>query len=151
EGDTATMAGGSYLVQFSGTATVTVRSRNVDWWVNGADLHSSTLQAGQGYDPHTNTTTATMVVAPGYAGLDMSFTDTHRDPNSSPADHGDGITDLYVMQPSTLGGNTPLPVGTLFTPAALDMVAQYTTLRCVNVTDTNWNLTSDWSDRTHVS
>ena len=62
-----------------------------------------------------------------------------------------GITNLYVMQPSTLGGNTPLPVGTLFTPSALSMFAQYTVLRLMGLDDTNGNLTSNWSDRTLVS
>ena len=45
-------------------------SADVDWWVDGTDLHSTTLQAGQGYNPVTNTTTATMVVPPnGFAVL----------------------------------------------------------------------------------
>ena len=83
EGDTTTEAGGSYLVQFTGMATVTDWAQNVDWWVNGTDLHSSTLQAGQGYNPSTNTTTATMVVSPGAnAGFFLTFTNTSRDPNS---------------------------------------------------------------------
>ena len=62
EGDPSTEIGGSYLVQFSGMATVTETPQTVDWWVNGVNLQSSALQAGQGYNPTTNTTTATMVV-----------------------------------------------------------------------------------------
>ena len=85
EGDTTTEAGGSYLVQFTGMATVTDWPQTVDWWVNGTDLHSSTLQAGQGYNPSTNTTTATMVVSPSpVAGFYMTFTNTSRNPNSAP-------------------------------------------------------------------
>ena len=81
---------GSYLVQFTGMATVTDWPQNVDWWVNGTDLHSSTLQAGQGYNPSTNTTTATMVVSPGAnAGFYMTFTNTSRNPNSAPGHHRD--------------------------------------------------------------
>ncbi len=226
EGDTATEAGGSYLVQFTGMATVSDWPQNVDWWVNGTDLHSGTLQAGQGYKPATNTTTATMVVSPGAnAGFYMTFTNTSRNSNppqditaiSDPGDvvtvtvpsvHGfaqnqevtvtgftgsaakykgtfvitsvniknntftytdtnsytglptnvsggtalvnpqNGITNLYVMQPTTLGGNTPSPIGTLFTPSALSMAAQYTVLRLVGLEGTNGNLTSDWADRT---
>ncbi|MGP0070292.1 MAG: PA14 domain-containing protein [Isosphaeraceae bacterium] len=227
EGDTNTALGGSYLVQFSGMATVTNWPQNVDWVVNGTDLHSNTLQAGEGYDPSTNTTTATMVVPPSlYDGFYLSFTNTSRNPDSalditgirepsgivtvavpsvegidvnqevtiagftgsaanyngtyvvtsvnssnntftytgsswsgptSPSggtalvDPENGITNLYVMQPSTPGGSVPLPVGTLFTPAALSMAAQYTTLRLVTVSDTNGNLTSNWADRTLVS
>ena len=229
EGDTTTEAGGSYLVQFNGMATVfNSGGQSVDWWVNGTNLNSATLQAGQGYNPITNTTTATMVVSPsGNAGFYMNFTNTSRssesptaitainDPNATvtvtvgsvagmaqnqkvtiagftgssapyngtyvitsvnpsnntftftapnymilPAnatggtalvDRENGITNLYVMQPSTLGGNTPLAVGTLFTPAALSMVSQYTVLRFMDLNDTNGNLTSTWSDRTLVS
>ena len=62
--DAATNLGGSYSVQFSGMATVNVSGRSVDWVVNGVDLHSSQLTAGQGYNPATNTTTATMVASP---------------------------------------------------------------------------------------
>ena len=84
EGDTTTEAGGSYLVQFTGMATVTDWPQNVDWWVNGTDLHSGTLQAGQGYNPSTNTTTATMVVSPGAnAGFYLTFTNTSRNSNSA--------------------------------------------------------------------
>jgi hypothetical protein len=228
EGGTITSLGGSYLVQFTGMATVSDWGQNVDWWVNGTNLNSSILQAGEGYNPSTNTTTATMVVSPssGSPGFYLSFTNTSRDPNSPlditaisetggtvtvsvpsvadiaanqlvtiagftgsavnydgtfaitsvntanntftykdthsglPANPSggtalvnpqNGITNLYVMQPSTEGGSTPLPVGTLFTPSALNMLAQYTTLRFMDLNATNGNLTSDWSDRTLVS
>src|SRR5271157_440592 len=225
EGDTTTEAGGSYLVQFNGEATVTNWPQNVDWLINGTDLHSSTLQVGQGYNSSTNTTTATMVVPPSTdAGFYMTFTNTSRNspspfgitaiseagntvtvaisslngittnqtvtiagftgsaanyngtfaitsvdsssntftytnsqsslptnPNGGTALVHTGIRNLYVMQPSTLGGSTPLPVGTLFTPSAISMFAQYTALRLMDLNDTNGNLTSNWSDRTLVS
>jgi len=151
EGDSNIEAGGSYLVQFNGEATVTNWPENVDWLVNGTDLHSSTLQVGQGYNSSTNTTTATMVVTPSAnASFYMSFTNTSRNPNL-PGNIGNGITNLYVMQPSTLGGSTPLPVGTLFTPSAISMFDQYTVLRFMDLNDTNGNLTSNWYDRTLVS
>ncbi len=86
EGDTNTQIGGAYLVQFTGMATVIDLRQSVDWWVNGTDLHSSTLQAGQGYNPKTNTTSATMVVSPNAsAGFLMTFTNTSRASNSSRA------------------------------------------------------------------
>ena len=228
EGDRATDLGGSYLVQFNGTATVNynIGSADADWWVNGVDLHSRILQAGQGYDPATNTTTATMVVQPnGFAIMYLTFTNTCRDPDAlsdvtsisetgttvtvslpsvagiapdqtatisglagdsagyngsflvtgvNPQDNtftftdtnpylpfgfsggsarfaGNGLTDLYVMQPTTEGGSTPLPVGTLFTPSALGMAGQVTTLRLMGLESVNANLTSNWSDRTLVS
>ena len=229
EGDTNIEAGGSYLVQFTGMATVVDWPETVDWWVNGVDLHTSVLQAGEGYDPSSNTTTATMVVSPSPdAGLYMTFTNTSRNPSAPLAITGiaessgrytatvsvssvagiaqnqlvtiggftgsatgyngtyvitsvnalnntftyttqsglptnpsggtavvnpqNGITNLYVMQPSTLGGNTPLPAGTLFVPAALSMYAQYPVLRIGGLSSaTGGNLTSNWADRTLVS
>ena len=69
----------------------------------------------------------------------FTYTDSNTDLPTNPSggtalvNPENGITNLYVMQPSTLGGNTPLPVGTLFTPAALSMVAQYTTLRFMDL------------------
>jgi hypothetical protein len=152
EGDTTTEAGGSYLVQFNGEATVTNWPQNVDWLVNGTDLHSSTLQVGQGYNSRTNTTTATMVVTPSAnAGFYMSFTNTSRNPNL-PGNIGNGITNLYVMQPSSLGGSTPIPVGTLFTPSAISMFEQYAVLRAsTGLDEANGSLASSWSDRTLVS
>ena len=62
----------------------------------------------------------------------------------------DGITNLYVMQPSTPGGSSPLPVGTLFTPATTSMLAQYSVLRFMALDDVNSDITN-WSDWTTVS
>ena len=77
----------------------------------------------------------------------MTFTDTSRDGKVSSPEHN-GITNLYVMQPTTLGGSTDPQPGTLFTNAALAMAAQYDTLRLMGFTDTNGSLVSNWSDRT---
>jgi hypothetical protein len=224
EGDTSQQNGGAYLVQFNGLATVSYNNgwAGADWLVNGVDLHSPILQAGQGYDSATNTTTATMVIPPNpFQDMYITFANTRRDPGASSditsisevgttvtvslpsvagivpdqtatisglagyngsflvtgvnpqantftftsansdlpsglsggsaSFAGNGITNLYVMQPSTQGGSTPLPVGTLFTPAALAMASQFSTLRLMGLEDTNANLTSDWSDRTLVS
>ncbi len=220
EGDTTTEVGGSYVVQFTGMATVDNWTHNVDWVVNGVDLHSAELPEGAGYNPASNTTTATMIVPPSTeAGFYMIFNDTCRDPNpvtvgaisesgttvtvslpsvagftasqrvmlsglTGSAAHYDGvftitgvnssnntltytdsssglpattnvgtaidlpangITNLYLMQPSTLGGNTPLPVGTLFTPAALKLAASYSVLRTMDLSGTNGNQDSNWS------
>jgi hypothetical protein len=98
EGDTNTEAGGSYLVQFTGMATVSDWPQAVDWVVNGTDLHSSTLQAGQGFNSATDTTTATMVVSPGaVAGFYLTFTNTDRTANTPRTikainDPGDNVT-----------------------------------------------------------
>ena len=55
-----------------------------DWVVNGTDLGSPTLQAGQGYNSRTNTTTATLIIPAGsHAGFLLSFTNTDRSPGTS--------------------------------------------------------------------
>ena len=62
-----------------------------------------------------------MVVSPGsYNGFWLTFTNTSREGNISNPQH-DGITNLYVMQPTTLGGSTDPQPGTLFTNAGLGM------------------------------
>jgi hypothetical protein len=149
EGDITVRSGGSYLLQFKGKATVSCWPQNVNWIAGGANLQSSTLQSGQGYDPVRNVTTATMVVPPGSdAYIYLTFKDTSRDGTQA---LGTGITDLYVMQPSTLGGATPVPVQTLLTPAAQQMFSQYTVLRMTGPTGSGANpgtLVSTWPERT---
>ena len=142
-------AGGSYLVQFNGTAQLIDWPQSVQFWAGGVD-YGSTLYPGDGYNSATNTTTVTMVVSPDQisdGGFWMTFTNTSRDGKISNPEHN-GITNLYVMQPTTYAGSTDPQPGTLFTPAALGETAQYTTLRLMGFLDTNGNLTSNWSDRT---
>ena len=146
-GDASTVTGTSYLIQFNGTAVVSNWPQNVEFWVGSTDYGSS-LPAGDGYNSVTNTTTTTMVLLPNQnAGFYLMFTNTSRDGNVSNPEHN-GITNLYVMQPTTEGGSTDPQPGTLFTPAGLDLAAQYTTLRLMDFTKTNGNLSSNWSDRT---
>ncbi len=149
EGDPSMEEGGSYLVQFNGTAQLTDWPQSVQFWANGVN-YGSTLYPGDGYNSATNTTTVTMVVSPDQisdGGFWMTFANTSRDGKVSNPEHN-GITNLYVMQPATYAGSTDPQPGTLFTQAALGEAAQYTTLRLMDFTDTNGNLTSNWSDRT---
>lgn len=146
EGNTAVKSGGHYLIQFNGKATVTNWPQQVTWIVDGVSQTGNTLPSGVGYNGSTNTTTATMVVpANDSAAFYVTFKDTSRDGSSTT---GTGITNLYVMQPSSLGGSYPLPVGTIFMPCALKMFQYFEVLRCMNLAATNGNLTSDWADRT---
>ena len=80
--DNSLTLGGTYLVQFNGMASVNVESMACDWIVNGTDLHSGTLQAGEGYNAATNTTTAEVVIpASSTQGFVFDFSNTCRDPS----------------------------------------------------------------------
>ncbi len=149
EGDPSMESGGTYLIQFSGTAQLVNWPQPVQFLV-GSTNYGATLPAGAGYNSATNTTTATMVVSADQisdGGFWMTFTNTSRDGKVSSPEHN-GITNLYVMQPTTEAGSIDPQPGTLFTQAGLDLAAQYTTLRLMDFLDTNGNLTSNWSDRT---
>ena len=65
------------------------------------------------------------------------FQSTSRDGHVSNPEHN-GITNLYVMQPTTLGGSTDPQPGTLVCAAGLSMASQYTTLRLMDFTNTDW-------------
>jgi len=155
EGDITLDSGGTYLIQFKGTATVTQSLVTASFHV-GSTNYNGTLTDGAGYNSSTGLTTATMVISPGnYNGFILDFTNTSREDNTSSPQH-DGITNVYVMQPTTLGGNTDPQPGTLFTNAATSQLSQYSVLRTVGPSDTNGNnidsnIVSNWSDRTVVS
>jgi PA14 domain len=140
---TVTPGGGSFGIQFNGRAQVTC-SQTVDWIVGGVSQGTGTLVAGNGYDAGSNTTRATMVVpSNGTFDMQITFSGSNRTYPGGAA----GITNLYVMQPSTLGGSTPVPAGTLFMPPAKAMLANCTVFRNVLVTGTNGSIVSDWADR----
>ena len=121
EGDDTLSAGGTYLIQFQGTASLGQDGGDfstVVFYV-GTHYYGAGLPAGAGYNAATNTTTATMVVsnASPSEGLFLAFNNTSRDGNVANPEHN-GITNLYVMQPTTLGGSTDPQPGELFTASA---------------------------------
>jgi hypothetical protein len=148
EGDQTIDSGGTYLIQFKGTATVTPNLISGSFYVNGVN-YGGTLPDGVGYNPATGLTTASLVITPEtyYNGIILEFTNTSREGNTTNPQQ-DGITNLYVMQPTTLGGNVDPAPGTLFTQSALTQLSQYSTLRVMGLTDTNDSIVSDWADRT---
>ena len=108
EGDTTLDSGGTFLIQFKGTAKLSQQYVSASFWV-GTTNYGGTLPDGDGYNSSTGLTTAKIVISPSstnsYNGFILEFTNTSREGNiSSP--QKDGITNLYVMQPTTLGGST---------------------------------------------
>ena len=149
EGDTSLDSGGTFLIQFQGTAQLNTQWTSGTFYV-GSHNYGGTLPAGDGYNSSTGLTTATVVFNPGsYNGFILEFTNTSREGNITNPQH-DGITNLYVMQPTTLGGSTDYQPGTLFCNAGLSMASQYDVLRLMGFTDTNGSLVTNWSDRTVV-
>jgi hypothetical protein len=132
---------GTYLLQFTGEAQVTATfGATVDFKVGGKD-YGATLPFGAGFNGTTTTATFTMPDISAYGALNLGFTKTQRDGG------GGGVTNIDVMRPTTLGGTTDYPVGTLFTNAGLATAAPYTALRMMGWTDTSTNSGASWSTR----
>jgi hypothetical protein len=96
------------------------------------------------YDSATNTSSGTFSYASrGWNASGIFFENTDRD-GQTPR-RKNGITDLKLMRPTTPGGTTPYPDGTIFNDHARTAVAKFTSLR-VNLN--NANAERHWSDRT---
>jgi protocatechuate 3,4-dioxygenase beta subunit len=137
--DPASMAG-TYLLQFQGKATVYVQL--IGRFSVGTTSYGRTLPSGAGYDPATNTTTATYTT-PGDSIMSLQFTNTQQ--NAS-APLNSGISHIYLMRPTTVGGTTTYSTDTLFTSTLINDLSRFTTIRYG--TSINSNTEVNWSDRT---
>ncbi|MDR3637130.1 MAG: PA14 domain-containing protein [Isosphaeraceae bacterium] len=141
EGQDPTAMTGTYLLQFQGEATVTT-GFSLGEFAAGGQSYGTTLPAGAGYNAVTNTTTATMQIAPNPLDqiLYLTFTNTQRTP-SSPL--GSGLTDISLMKPTAPGASTYYSPGTLFDANVEAAFADYTTERWLtannNTTEVNWS------------
>ncbi len=124
--------GGTYALSFNGEATVT-------------GLYTTVSVNNQVYNPVTNTTTATLVVAPDQGSLYLDFTNTHVTGNS-PTDTG--VTNVVLMRPEVTDGNTPYPAGTMFTTNIQTLIENFQVVRYMDFTQTNDSTQVNWSDRT---
>lgn len=125
---------GTYLLSFNGQATLSHPGTNVQI-------------SNQQYNASTNTTTASIVIAPGDAyNFTLVFSDTHRTA-SSPTNTG--VTNVQMFKPVSEGSTTSYDASTIFTPYVAQAVAPYAYIRIMF--GTNWNKSVNWSDRTKVS
>ena len=105
----------------------------------GPDLPLSALHydasTGTGYDPTHNTTTVLFLLT---AKGDMQwhnvgFKNTDRHGNGTPAKGGtpahDGLTNVALMKPTSVGATTSYPAGTVYIAPYLASAAPYTVLR----------------------
>ncbi|GCE12903.1 carbohydrate-binding protein [Tengunoibacter tsumagoiensis] len=123
---------GTYQLSFTGQATISPFGGTI---------------SNQQYTAATNTTTATIVITDtGPINFNLNFTNTHRTASSAT---NTGITNVVMMKPVSEGSTTTYAPSTIFTPYVAQAVAPYTYLRFMF--GTNWNKSTNWSDRTTIS
>lgn len=140
--DPATVAG-TYLLTFNGEAQVSFIAGGTPIVVAGGNTYHVALPKGAGYDPATNTTTATVTFGNDNAGiLNLQFVNTQRTATSAV---NTGVTNVQLMRPTSPGASTYYAPGTLFAGSALTAMSAFTTERW---NTTNGDITqTNWSDR----
>jgi hypothetical protein len=135
---------GTYALRFQGLAQVDIMFGYGGFSV-GATSYGAVLPSGAGYDPATNTTTATLTITP-TEGINVfvNFTATQRAPGSAT---NTGVTGLQLMRPTAPGATKPYGFGQLFTGALETDVAPFTTIRYMGYLNTNGSTIAHWADR----
>jgi hypothetical protein len=127
---------GTYSLSFTGKASVSAFTSP------GGSI--STIV----YDPSTNTSTGTITInGSGSSTLRLTFTNTLR-LNGPPVSGGTGVTNIKLMRPISEGSSTSYPSTTVFTTPIQALVANFSTIRYMDWSATNWNQQVNWSDRT---
>jgi hypothetical protein len=140
--DPASVAG-TYLLTFNGEAQVTAATGGAPLFVAGGSDYYNTLPKGVGYDPASNTTTATMTLPATTAGiLSLEFVNSQRTA-AGPSDTG--VTNVQLMKPTSPGASTYYPAGTLFTDSGLAAMSAFTTERWLTANGDTTQV--NWSDR----
>jgi hypothetical protein len=134
-----TKTGGTYLLQFTGQAQVSGMIGRGHFSAGGTD-YGAMLPAGAGYDPVTNTTTATVAVD-GTDLFGLNFTHTRRLPHDA---EGTGVTNVQFMRPTIVGGTTSYQPGDLFAGDVKQAFSRFTTIRYLTA---NFNAEKQWADR----
>jgi len=125
---------GTYSLSFTGQATVSA-------------LTSPSGSIGTiVYDQPTNTSTVTITIGgSGSSTLRLTFTFTKRLFGDSA---GNGVTDIKLMRPIAEGSSTSYATTTVFTTPIQALMANFSTIRYMDWSSTNWNQQVNWSDRT---
>ncbi|EDY19422.1 hypothetical protein CfE428DRAFT_3107 [Chthoniobacter flavus Ellin428] len=123
---------GNYFIQFNGKAKL------------GASFGYASF-SNQMWDPASNTTTAWMTVTSnGVQNFSLVFTNTQRTASSAV---GTGVTNVKVMRPLTEGSTTALAATEMFTDQAENLVSKFKLIRFMDLTGTNGNTQTAWTDR----
>lgn len=125
---------GTYSLSFTGQATVSGQA------FPGGNIGPLT------YNSSTNTTTGTITIgSAGSSSLQLTFTNTKRLSGDTP---GDGVTNIKLMRPIAEANSASYPTTTVFTTPIQALVANFSAIRYMDWTATNWNQQVNWSDRT---
>lgn len=123
---------GVYQLRFTGQATISVRLANARLF-------------HQRYDPATNTTTAQLIVRDrGTSSLALDFSQTRRTPDQP---LNSGIHQIKLMRPFTPGAYRSYAPSEIFIRPLLEKLAQFSVIRFMTFTATNWNVAEQWQDR----
>jgi hypothetical protein len=126
--------GGTYGLSFTGRATVAaVKSETSVHVVNVA------------YNAASNTTTALVTVPRGATQLMLDFTSTRRLPTDTTAT---GITNVHLMRPNAVDSATPYAPSVIFSTPILKLLSNFSSIRFMDYSLTNYNPQVNWSDRT---
>lgn len=140
--DPASVAG-TYLLTFNGEAQVTAAAGGAPLFTAGGTGYLNTLPKGVGYDPTTNTTTATMMLTANNAGiLSLEFVNSQRTATGA---NDTGVTNVQLMKPTSVGASTYYAPGTLFTNAGPAAMSTFTTERWLTANGDTTQV--NWSDR----
>jgi hypothetical protein len=125
---------GTYSLSFTGKAAVS------------ALVSPSGNISSLTYDGNTNTTTGTITISgSGSSTLRLTFTNTQRSSIDVPPT---GVTNIKLMRPIAEGSSASYPTTTVFTTPIQALVANFSTIRYMDWSATNWNQQVNWSDRT---
>jgi hypothetical protein len=140
-----TEPGGTYNLRFTGQAQVT------DWlgagtFSSGGTSYGTVLPTGVGYDPTTNTTSATWTIAANATptAVWFGFGATQRTTSSG---SNTGVTNIQLLRPLTLNGATSQAPGELFTSEFKQLVNGFTAIRFMDFLATLNNEQVNWTDR----
>jgi PA14 domain len=135
---------GLYQLSFTGRAQVTDWAGLGSFSVGGV-AYGAVLPAGIGYDPASNVTTATWIVAASATPTTamLGFGQTQR---SAAAATGSGLTNIRILRP-TAPGAAAHPAGTLFSDEYEAFLSNFTGIRFMDYLASTGNLQQHWSDR----
>ncbi len=129
-GNQGAWSAGTYALSFTGQAHVQ------------AALDANVSIGAVTYNGATNSSTATVTVAPAYVNLYLVFTNTKRTPTSAT---GSGVTNVSLMRPTING--SPHAAGTLFTDRFLARLKYFSAIRMKDYEITDSSSEAVWADR----
>jgi len=111
---------GAYTLSYEGSSNVVI---------SGVGLNNKTVNGSK--VSYTFNLTAT-----GKTFLGLKFTNT-----------GNGVRNVKIMRPKTLGGTTPYSEDVMFTDQIKTLISKFHAIRSMDLTATNGNICKTWAER----